>query len=381
MTTDPLASGKDCPQPASRRLLRLVLVAMAAAALGAEAVRAMEAPSSAPATPPEVRDLDASVLAHRRLVAQLHVRVTKVHAYHPVAYNEVVESWVDGALSREDVARGTDKDTRSFGNSFYSYAETASPDGGKYSLGVMALNDAEPRNKYIQYDPTMLGLAPKGYSTMRNYNKESFIGNPLRDAFQVTHESWRGKDAVRVSCVRIPQGSHFEYLVVPSAGYSAVEMRLWWSDGRGRKLTDFMEAVPERIDNEIWFPSAVHYERRVDAAIEGQEDLQIQVLSANEAIDHSSFEPVGMGIPPGTHVDIHPRDPRGELKWDGAQIVPMSPEELEQLIVPRSGARRGDRKARMALALASLVLAGIGGFVLWRRSPRGRRGSQGPVRS
>jgi len=347
----------------------LRLVCSLAVALVCNAVGV--ATEATPSIPEDIKQLEDAILANRRSINSGHFRVKRVYDSPGEKEHQEWEitTWIDGLRVREELKREDADVTQCYGDKyFYRNTFWKLPKPRNSVLTVMDLKLVDRKNQYYFHEPLMLMLHPLWYRAAVNYHMETVVGSPGRTQLRTDTTTWDGRDARKVSFA-IGENS-LAYWVVPSQGHSIVRMEQRWQDREkkeGMQLNCVQCSVQHTRDG-IWFPTKVRYQEFLNGGLLTQEDLDIEVLSVNQPIALAMFEPETMGIPADTLVQRMPRDPGGELKWDGQRIVRMTEEDLLKRM-----ARRPDGSGtfrRVLLLSLSLVFAGIGGAVMWWRYMR-----------
>ena len=105
----------------------------------------------------------------------------------------------------------------------------------------------------------------------------------------------------------------------------------------GILYVDGVDAESEKYKNEIWFPTKLTYRRIENGQVTESQDTQIKVISLNEPLREDTFTPQGISfLKPGTPASwAMERDrpvERGELVWDGNNVVAAGTFELDRIM-------------------------------------------------
>jgi hypothetical protein len=171
------------------------------------------------------------------------------------------------------------------------------------------------------YNPRILGTYPCDSVNLVHFNLESFFARPDRSKLSVQGTHLQNMDCWKLEFTR-RDGMICRAWFDPNQGYSPVRLETEFSTPGGPAL-NVLECVVSRIpETRVWFPTSCHYQHRRNGELLREEVLKVKVLSLNSGIPDKVFSPQGMDIPAGTHVQVDPRDPRGDLIWDGRDFVP-----------------------------------------------------------
>lgn len=333
--------------------------------------------------PEKVKELEDDILARRRAIKSGQIRVSRIwkSTLPPGDRQDVITTWFDGPLVREDLRQGSVTTTRCYGaDRFYTYSDQKFADGGGYVMQVRDLQHADRAQWYV-HQPTMLMLHPLWFRAAGRFHMESYIRTPSRSNFSAEQTPLDGVDTWKVSydiVQKVP--SRVTYWVVPSQGFSIVRMEQSYSGPDGMAYRDMVRATVKQASAGIWFPVSVVYERTENNRLMIQEDLTVELISANEGMDPSVFQPETMNVPAGTTVVRVPPDPRGNLIWDGKRIVvETARDRLARLSEATKWSAHGSDRLRRAVFLGlSALLAVIGALLYWRRRARANVGISPP---
>jgi hypothetical protein len=203
-------------------------------------------------------------------------------------------------------------------------------------------------------------MAPIDSFNLVHYGLESYFGRPDREAPTIQRENWAGTDCWRIQYA-LKDGLTLRAWVAPDKGYAPIRLQSEFVSGMTPCVLTLDSDVEQAPRSDIWFPRHCHFVRKENGLLVREELLDIKVQSLNKGIPDPTFRATGMEIPAGTHVQANPRDPRGELVWDGKDFVPRKD-------IPNRGSGRlqADTRPRRLFVCVSLGLAFVGSLVSYR---------------
>jgi hypothetical protein len=140
-------------------------------------------------------------------------------------------------------------------------------------------------------------------------------------------------------------------------------------ESNGILYIDGVDSESEKYQNKIWFPTKLTYQRTENGKITASQNTQINVLSLNEPLPPDTFSPKGISfLKPGTPVSwAMERDrpvEKGELVWDGNNVVSRGTFEIDKIIAEST--RFKPINIFFMLLGVALILFGIG-MKLWKK--------------
>jgi len=132
---------------------------------------------------------------------------------------------------------------------------------------------------------------------------------------------------------------------------------------------DGVDSESEKYKSKIWFPSKLMYKRTENGKVTESQEVQIKVISLNEPLPENTFSPKGISfLKPGTPVSwAMERDrpvPKGQLVWNGNEVVAMGEYELASVMA--ESVRSKPNNMFFILLGVALILFGIG-MKLWKK--------------
>ncbi len=209
------------------------------------------------------------------------------------------------------------------------HANTVSPDGKGVAAYKMARNKTGPNGKpfggnYLPYrlDPRLVGLAPCAPTLVYIVDMEYLLMRPDREDTSIAADVLDGVDTWRIE-YRRKNGEPVKFWIAPSKGYSLLRASEVEPYGDS-KIEDSIQCEVEQFGaQQIWYPSRVYYERKLDGEKVMSSTLTTTHAEFNQPIDAALFTMAGMDIPAGTMVVEQPRNPDGGREWNGKELVLM----------------------------------------------------------
>ncbi len=236
------------------------------------------------------------------------------------------------------------------------------PDGAPVMARIVDVNDLNSADQMRQVDPRKLGVIPNTVLNLVHSPLDRNLGNPERKAC-TEQEALLGDEECRLVTIEPPRGATVRYWIVPEKNYGVIQVQTD-SLGEGKQGRFRATSELEQVRDGVWFPRRVDFERRENDQVVRAEHSEIRVVSLNEEIDESVFTLAGAEIPVGWPIwDARYEDGRSRV-WDGSRVVlrdqPVPPPMAIDL-------------TRLAMWSASLVLAAVAGFMIWRFVSAARR--------
>lgn len=324
-------------------------------------------------TAPDVTAIEQRALAARRAikwgVVELHSEMFMRRAGGEQHFNVDTKIWFDTNAARVDCIRPLRDASRAEGSS--SFRELNSFDGKQHIFWsterASSLGNTPVEIKQLQYetqtkadvvvDPRLIGLAIEDSANLVNCRLEStLLGRADRDEPTIAADKIHGADCWKIA-YRMKKGVAVRYWIDPARGDSVVRMESEF-DRDGTHYKNLLNVDVAYLDAaKIWFPAGCTYQRLENDRVTKSEQLTVRVVSLNEPIDPAVFTLSGMDIPPGTHVARVPSDGRGELVWNGDEIVPFE---------DASSASSGWFSRRNLLIGVSVACALVASIAVWR---------------
>jgi hypothetical protein len=322
-----------------------------------------------PAPLPNVYDVERQVLQYRRSIQRGHMvfkQKTFVGGNDKPAHERVSTFWFEGDKFRSDVVIhnpvGADpvrevscRNCEREGHVVW-YIEEKGKEG---IIGLRLQKEQEARKQGVQpvIDPRLLGMTAASVPNFTKYHLESYVGKHDRQEPTVQRDRWKGKDCWQID-YRDMRGTSYRYYVDPERGPSVIYLKVSW-DYQGHHYMDSVEATLQQFGpSKIWFPQSCVYQQEMDGKLLEKEVVDVEVISLKEPLDSDTFTLVGMKIPPDTFISGL-SDPRGNLFWNGKEIVPES--EL-----PRNKYTSNPTTQRWMLIGNAIFFAVLAVYLLWR---------------
>lgn len=348
----------------------ILLTWVARAVLAAAAV----ADEESPAVPPEVLRIEDETIAARRAIRSVHMKVAKTYWDFTAGtkQDEDLTFYFDTTRYRQDHCVDGSTLIDVFGESdYYSWRTDIINGTARFGLAHSDLESQKAR-RAMMLDPRQFMMTAAATGVQYGHKLDTMIKKPGRRDFTVTETTFDGQPALTVSYSRPkPIPLQVTYTVVPSRNYNIVGARL--QGGTAKFPADLsVECTLQQVREGLWFPKLIK-EREVRGPKKAGEDLDVTVISMNEPLPDSYFQPIGMNVPPGTHVDRYPKQLGEALKWDGSRIVPKTQQDVADIRMPvvvagppPAEARRA-RKFLYAAGLLSTAACAVFVLFYWRR--------------
>jgi hypothetical protein len=245
-----------------------------------------------------------------------------------LVYRAIRTVWFDGSKIREDTLRPQSGGATGFYREVLCYAggrrtfwsDQIFPQG---SVAVDYRDQEKPASlSETLVDPRLAGLTPMDSPNYIHFHLESFVARSDRQPPSVRSDPLNGVECWRVEFLT-NDGSTIRYWVAPTQGNSVLRIEHAFTNSGDRYLDSVTTEVKRYESAGVWFPASCVFRRLQNDKPLREEKLTIRVASFNQPIDPQVFELKGMNIPAGTLMQRVPRDPRGEVVWDGNEIVPL----------------------------------------------------------
>lgn len=330
--------------------------------------------TTAPGNVPDVAAIENAVLAPRRALKSGQVELDShiwdfPNGERRLFYRAVRTAWFDGNKMREDTLRPQADSKTGFYREVLCFADGHNTFWSDQILGqghTVALDYRDQEKPGISgynamVDPRLAGLTPQDSPNFVHFHLESFIARADREPPSVRSEPLKGVDCWRVEFVT-RDGCTVRYWVAPSQGNSVLRMEFAFTNGGDHYVDSVTSDIRWNESTGVWFPETCVYNRLVNDKPHREEKLAIRVASFNQPIAPEVFDLKGMNITPGTLMQRIPHDPRGEVVWDGKEIVP--------LFSPTTTPSRSWTRTILAINAVVLAIVAVGLSVWYLRKRR-----------
>jgi hypothetical protein len=183
------------------------------------------------------------------------------------------------------------------------------------------------------YDVRSVGMSPMGLPPLAGAQEnrvDLYLGGNRRTRPRL--EEITAENGNRVFLIEYnlknPVSSLVRVWIDPEKGPSVVKLEqsetaLYKSGPKDQIFSATMELGQDPVTG-IYYPEQIIHEHVLAGEIVTRNVADCVLARINQPIANEVFSFRGMNIPRGRSVAAIPQDPRGELVWDGAEVVPVS---------------------------------------------------------
>jgi hypothetical protein len=326
------------------------------------------------AAPAQISGFERQVIDYRRAIRQAELVMSSRTFKNSKEIDREPKTyfWLDGDRLRCDrwlKLEGEDEPTRriycrncQIDKHFVFYSGQKLPKGKVMVLDIHEMTRATaPQERIPEF--RALGMAAEQIGDSESF--EAVLAYPNRENLALTPETLNGVDCQRLS-YRVPGGGSVRAWIAKDRGPSVMRIEIE-SEFRGKRLSFLADSELEKMSG-VWFPKKYTYIHRVDGVEVDRRVIDVQVKSFNKPIDPEVFTVAGIGIPPQTPIMGITDVRRGQLIWDGKEIVSRNKQPLPPEVKESNKAHR-KRSWLIGVSAGSAVLAAFCVGLYFRRRP------------
>ena len=291
----------------------------------------------------DVASIEERILTNRRKIISGNVHLESKGFYssrNEVKYvNKEVTIWFDGEKIRSDTKLPYMDDAEHAGqfyreincyanNKHIMWSDKVFPLNGRLSLRIDETggsSDHKKTDKKIAH-PRLIGMIPVDSANLAKYHLDSIVGQSAREAPSLQYVMYQGLNCCLIKYTA-KSNAKISMWISPEFDYNPLRMESE-VDVSGDRYHNSVECrLGQLSDNTAWLPEWCHYTMRLNDRLVQEEQLKIKLNSVNVPLPADIFTVDGLGIPSGIHITRLPRDPRGEVYWDGKKIVPATADQ------------------------------------------------------
>ena len=223
----------------------------------------------------------------------------------------------------------------------------------------------------------MIGIVSSDSKNIVQFHMESFIGWSARQKPTATSTTLNGIDCWKVEYISSDDRTVRTW-IAPGMGFGVLRMEVQFEDSAGVPFLSRSDCTlaQDKVSG-IWFPHLFSYRRHVRGKVEIEEDLEVQVVSLNQALDPKLFTLEGIDcLPSGEQVSWVSNTPApasGYLIWNGRELVSGTPPAIPRLDQPQRG---GNSLLIFIIAVLCAVAAAFCAWRYFKTKPRSVREGQ-----
>lgn len=334
-------------------------------------------------TLPSAADIEARILSARKRIVRGEL-VIDAHDVKGACSPSVYHIWFDG-----DALRADRRCKPRFGEPLREILCKHCPRHGEWivfhehdsdkTAVALSMSHIKPNKSQTWFqglDPRGIGLVPGMIDDCAMRGPDFLFTRADRRNLAVSAETWKGKNAYRVS-YNTPFGAAVQYWTVPDWDYNIVKIHtaidlkvVGFPDLRGdEQCVDTLETQVAQVKpGGPWFPKVCTYLREMKGQLESRQVAKIEIKSLGEPIDRRNFDLPGMDLPPGLLVMTDDAMPEKTVKqWNGKELVEYDAQKAYRQprpsVITRPAVTQG---YRVWLWVASGTAGAVALVALWR---------------
>lgn len=334
---------------------------------------------------PTAQELESQALQQRRAITRGTAKFTLTHLIDlgkPSSYRVEGQIWFDGERVRVDRTQfGGVKEASGYRmiecrhcekKGYFLYWDELEIPGQVLVVSLKPIRAGDPLTNTPLWDLPVLGMVPTMFTTLTNFQLDSVVGNPNREAPTVTSEQYLNELCWRVDYRRASDQTRVSIWFQPSKGNGVARILSEGKDPDGKPWrADIESDLRKSAGQGIWFPHRCVFTQENDGVLTHKEVVELTDVVLNDPIPEEVFTISGMNIRDGTPISspLYRTDKEGS--WYVENGVPVK-KPNEGLPVAGKAVVTTKRKPRwviyLALAAATVSIAFLGYYFVRRRS-------------